>query len=655
MIVPSNQFVHNFIQFFRSLLTRGFARFGKWFTQPLSTNPNEKKPNDPTSQLSFSFKFFVHGDSTICTSLDVRQQSAVHRLNKSHLSAAQSSQNGLKVILGPYGLSGCLTGQSFKDGDPSVSKVLSDWKSFYPMNISSKESSQTSINHHRFDSNQDTCGRSMQSVNCPPALVEVLVAGIKMKYPSCYTFVPLDCTNENVGGRSSNACKEVILSKTQLDTGVDSNVLKKVATPRLSPYCCTDPTAEFNLRYGAVQDIGSSLTQVKTITNPDNLFWEIVDTSARLTCPTSRCKSARKANVAATKSGNSKLPGKVEKPVKKLSFHKRLSSQCTLEDNDVAKPTQQLTNGQSKTSSKSPMVGGVPSNATTPGCMDSPQSAAAASEEPGSALGLSSVSPFPSVKMEVESVPPPDSIPKSQPPQEQLMSPQVEMTNSANTTRESILKRPVLQDCPEDKLESRRPASTLLYDLSAVTPSLTTWDIDPPKRRRHLAPFSSLDATSNSNSLSLKPIDPYEFSEEELGLIKSEMNGVSSDTTIASVKDLPAVPATKEVTIAAEQVQTFLVPDPLHPSMNDMLDNMFETSSGDESNDGMINCRQTTRPPIAPPTGLELSRMFPTPPSLEPAVPSPSTTFVENSLLEIPCSPAALESLKVSSSIIRFK
>lgn len=617
-------------------MTRGFARFGKWFTQPLTINPNEKKPNDPTTQLSFSFKFFVHGDSTICTSLDVRQHAVVHRLNKLHLSTAQSSQNGLKVILGPYGLLGCLTGQTFKDGDPSVSKILTDWKRFYPLNTGPKDSQASSI--PRFESSPEI--RSTQGVSSPPALVEVVVSGIKMKYPSCYTFVPLE-TNETVNPCSNN-CKEVI-SKTQTDRF--DPVLKKVTTPRLSPYCCTDPPADFNLRYGAFQDIGSSSVQVKTITNPDNLFWEIIDTSVRLTCPTSRCKSARKGGAATAKFGGVKIPGKTERPTKKHPFHKRIS-QTSPDENDI-KSDQQLIIGQSKThATKSPGVGGVPSNASTPECIDSPRSAVAPSEEPGSALGLSSVSPFPSVK-NVESVNPPDSVPKSNLPADQVSSPKVETANSIIPSEEYIMQRPILKDCSDDRFELRRPNATLLYDLSDVTPSLTAWEINPPKRRRLHAPYSSLDPSCSSNSSISKSsgADPYEFSDEELGLIKQESR--YSTEVVTSVKCLPVVSVVKEVSVTADHAaQTFLAPDQLQPSMND-LDNMFDTSSNEDSDDAM-NCKPT-RPSVGPPSGMELSRMFPTPPSLEPAVPSPSTTFLENSLLEIPCSPAALESLKVSS------
>lgn len=66
------------------------------------------------------------------------------------------------VILAPYGLAGTLTGQSFKSSD-QTSRLLEDWSHFYPLD---KSSSLT-------DS----------------SVVEVVVGGVKLKYPSCYVLV----------------------------------------------------------------------------------------------------------------------------------------------------------------------------------------------------------------------------------------------------------------------------------------------------------------------------------------------------------------------------------------------------------------------------------------------------------------------------------
>ena len=68
--------VNNLIE--RSLLSREFVRLGKWFVQPFE---GAERPGAPkTSHLSFSFQYFVHGESAVCTSVDVRQHPAVRRL-----------------------------------------------------------------------------------------------------------------------------------------------------------------------------------------------------------------------------------------------------------------------------------------------------------------------------------------------------------------------------------------------------------------------------------------------------------------------------------------------------------------------------------------------------------------------------------------------
>jgi mediator of RNA polymerase II transcription subunit 13 len=42
-------------------------------------------------QLSFSFAFFLHGESTVCMSVDVRQHPPIKRISRQHLGTGQSS------------------------------------------------------------------------------------------------------------------------------------------------------------------------------------------------------------------------------------------------------------------------------------------------------------------------------------------------------------------------------------------------------------------------------------------------------------------------------------------------------------------------------------------------------------------------------------
>ncbi|XP_015784141.1 mediator of RNA polymerase II transcription subunit 13 isoform X2 [Tetranychus urticae] len=238
---------HNLIE--RCLLSRGFARIGKWFLQPFesdippdegsnasfnpdmgpvsssaSTSSSSSSPSSPTtlpsydrsssSQLSFAFNFFVHGESTVCASVDVRVLPPVFRLARRNLLAAQGSSCGLNVILSPYGVAGIVTGQTFKDSDQSVQRLLQEWEKFYPLNLQSSKSGQ-SINGNNSNGSSSNNRQAPINVTPPfyvdcyddvsvgvindpissasslslPSVVEVSVAGIKMKYPSSYIYI----------------------------------------------------------------------------------------------------------------------------------------------------------------------------------------------------------------------------------------------------------------------------------------------------------------------------------------------------------------------------------------------------------------------------------------------------------------------------------
>lgn len=45
------------------------------------------------------------------------------------------------VILSPYGLSGTLTGQSYKMSDPATRKLMEEWSYFYPIVLQQREGS----------------------------------------------------------------------------------------------------------------------------------------------------------------------------------------------------------------------------------------------------------------------------------------------------------------------------------------------------------------------------------------------------------------------------------------------------------------------------------------------------------------------------------
>lgn len=64
--------------------------------------------------------------------------------------------------MAPFGLAGTLTGQTFKTGDATM-RLLEDWGQFYPLDKT-----------------------YMSGDN---SVVEIIVGGVKMRYPSCYVLV----------------------------------------------------------------------------------------------------------------------------------------------------------------------------------------------------------------------------------------------------------------------------------------------------------------------------------------------------------------------------------------------------------------------------------------------------------------------------------
>jgi len=51
------------------------------------------------NHLSFSISFFVHGESTVCASIDVRQHPIVRKITQRHVAAAQASNGGVNGML----------------------------------------------------------------------------------------------------------------------------------------------------------------------------------------------------------------------------------------------------------------------------------------------------------------------------------------------------------------------------------------------------------------------------------------------------------------------------------------------------------------------------------------------------------------------------
>lgn len=158
----------------------------------------------------------MHGDSTVCASIDLREHPAVRRLTMDHLneaiqqasagtnasstmSTSSKTQTPLtspgtgqtggaadlnanrnnnttntdsvpkprRVILAPFGMSGTLTGQVYRLGslDAVTQKALDDWCAFYPMTMIADQADEL------------------------PVMVEVVTGGVKLRYPTKYVLV----------------------------------------------------------------------------------------------------------------------------------------------------------------------------------------------------------------------------------------------------------------------------------------------------------------------------------------------------------------------------------------------------------------------------------------------------------------------------------
>ncbi|XP_045445588.1 LOW QUALITY PROTEIN: mediator of RNA polymerase II transcription subunit 13 [Melitaea cinxia] len=145
--------LHNLIE--RCLLSRDFVRLGKWFVQPY--DGDEEDVGKSPWHLSFSFAFFLHGESTVCASVDVRQHPPVRTLTAKRLARLHSRGDN-KVILAPFGLEGRVTGREWGEGDAATARLLDAWRQLYPL--------------------EQGCGAA-----------EVECGGVRMRYPVPYVLL----------------------------------------------------------------------------------------------------------------------------------------------------------------------------------------------------------------------------------------------------------------------------------------------------------------------------------------------------------------------------------------------------------------------------------------------------------------------------------
>ncbi|MED6270496.1 hypothetical protein CHARACLAT_011007, partial [Characodon lateralis] len=158
------------------LTDKGFVRVGKWFFKP---HKLEEKSLGSSEHLSCSFSFFLHGESNVCTSVEIVQHQPAYHITERHIQLAQISSTPVQVILSPYGLNGTLTGQAFKMSDPAARKLMEEWSYFYPMVLPQKEGSG--------EKGQKEVGQAYDRSS--HVAVDVIVGGVRMTYPAAFVLI----------------------------------------------------------------------------------------------------------------------------------------------------------------------------------------------------------------------------------------------------------------------------------------------------------------------------------------------------------------------------------------------------------------------------------------------------------------------------------
>ncbi|XP_035704664.1 mediator of RNA polymerase II transcription subunit 13-like isoform X3 [Folsomia candida] len=340
--------LHNLIE--KCLLARDFVRIGKWFIQPSDESPRTAVKTFPM-QLSFSFAFFLHGESTVCMSVDVRQHPSIKRVNKGHLQACQSPNQVLPVILAPHGLAGMLTGVGYRLNENGSNKILDEWKQFYPVEAALKSSLYDTTVPQTSHSSSSPHPSNFQFQTPPPntgipPVLEVLLGGVRMRYPACYVLVtepedlPLRPENNNLKSSAPG-----VTPKTKVGVNVDS---ESAACPAVSPNrpqsSSTTPAevckfegalpervwqeailSSYKGALGAVpppsKDVTATVELPNGATGTSSTLgqWDFVDPMTKSSCICSKCKRS-----SGSKSQGGSGQSTKSSKVKRSTFHRRV-------------------------------------------------------------------------------------------------------------------------------------------------------------------------------------------------------------------------------------------------------------------------------------------------------------------------------------------
>uniref|UniRef100_A0A336LMU5 Mediator of RNA polymerase II transcription subunit 13 n=1 Tax=Culicoides sonorensis TaxID=179676 RepID=A0A336LMU5_CULSO len=724
--------LHNLIE--RCLLSRDVIRLGRWFVQPATSN--QRNLGRSFMHLSYSFAFFVHGDSTVCASMDIREHPPVRPISLEHLTEAQTAaqQNSdvkpRQVILAPYGLTATLTGQTFRNIDPQTEKVLNDWSAFYPLH------------------NKDT------NYNMPP-IVEVMSGGIKMRYPTKYVLVTdlegfksnkiNSCNNLTSSSNSKNNCKENTLNHQQqnISSNCTDNSMNSSNKHKLNlsnPATRSSPLSSNNnskmdckintiksqasnlIINNATNDLGNPLSMhipLKNVTVlPERVWQDCVSSEATVKLQQLHQHQDNNENVSGA--ANKQFIWEITNPLQKMTCHCSKSTGGNLSDSSIPNdgpPSYSRTPHSVADSIPIPSVGSPASAAPSP-MLDSAHSQASVPPADQLLPGMSphpqnihtpmSVQPTtPSIQEQLDKNTPaatptdqhtPKCVPPESPynqtnlssiePPQQLLSTNSNLTpnpatgpsscgnnNNCNIstigTGEAVTSKPLENIKMEvgsgpysTRHDSSKPIASTIFSL-LKRPVLTSRDYESlgedyaKNSRQLLYDYSSWEAWSNHPVKRFKPNDDKfsKRSHQNIDLYVDEIRNVEtlpeqvlalpinimSDTTNikTELKTSSDSDNNSGASLNTESNDEDMKPGPgnlftiegLQPSYKD-LDQIFDNSD-DASNEDVLQMHTPPASNKSPGTfddskrticgshntgilgSAELSKMFPTPPSLE--------------------------------------
>ena len=730
---------HNLIE--QSLVSIGFCKLGKFFIYPVESQPTPapiqcttfsaaSKPafnSDnqhfskalqstisaiaSSNRLACSFSFFIHGENSVCCIIDVRLKNPIYKISRAHLTNAQHQQQPIEAILSPFGLSALVTGNTFKESDNQVQKLINDWRKFFPtIQQQSKDkqpkppannpSTPAPLIPPMVPFQMETLEDSFNSIKSPPAspnalptMIEVAVAGIKMKYPSNFVFMlapnelsltkkrslELLCKESNKKSVSSQKLSESQESvQDLLFTAISPSQSKEPAHSaqlversfKVSPYQPAQPTLTYCIRSNLAQELNCAPT-IKEEPTDDIMQslhrWDIYDVTCKLSCNCLRCKP-KKSQKDQLKSSNQSMSKKLDKNNEKenkqttlfkfnIPFHRRnfqLSqtydlepSRAFLEVTNETSDKNALTNNNSinnssqstklpnyflKSTHQPPVIAGKQTNPL----QAAGESLTNGDEKTNEKTNENSTKPFeeemfspysgdksntnsPNLAVQWSALPKdkPDDRKASNEAGDTVVSSFYNKINYFKAYRIGAIKRPHLPAESHLNGADGGQSASLLYDFESINSLNVNWDVPAPKNQRLIKGVHDQPADSQVDS---SP-DPYEFEDDGARNSKksNDKDPKKDDPLLAKVltreEDITvSTNGPDQIFDSDESNDTF--PAPGAPSSN-RHDDAFTKLNG-KSNGSNANI-------------LDIARMFPTPPSLEPnTAPSPYSSFINS-------------------------